>query len=69
MVNARDFESLVALFYLQDYSYKEIAAILGLPMGTVKSRLARGLERLHRRLEHRQVRPRQNPVSPEKDDL
>jgi len=40
----------VALFYLQDYSYKEIAEILGVPMGTVKSRLARGLDRLHQLL-------------------
>jgi RNA polymerase sigma-70 factor (ECF subfamily) len=40
----------VALFYLQDYSYKEIAETLGIPMGTVKSRLARGLAQLHQLL-------------------
>jgi RNA polymerase sigma-70 factor (ECF subfamily) len=37
----------VALFYLQDHSYLEIAEILEIPLGTVKSRLARGLTRLH----------------------
>jgi len=36
----------VALFYLQDYSYNEIAEILEVPLGTVKSRLARGIRRL-----------------------
>ena len=40
----------VALFYLQDYSYLEIAGILEVPIGTVKSRLARGLDRLHQLL-------------------
>jgi RNA polymerase sigma-70 factor (ECF subfamily) len=41
------FRAPVALFYLQDYSYQEIAEILEVPLGTVKSRLARGLHRLH----------------------
>ena len=41
------YQAPVALFYLQDYSYNEISEILGVPLGTVKSRLARGLGRLH----------------------
>jgi RNA polymerase sigma-70 factor, ECF subfamily len=36
----------VALFYLEDCSYQGIADILGVPIGTVKSRMARGLAQL-----------------------
>jgi RNA polymerase sigma factor (sigma-70 family) len=40
------YRSPVALFYLQDFSYNEIAEVLQVPLGTVKSRLSRGLAQL-----------------------
>jgi len=40
------FRAPVALFYLEDYSYAEIADVLRVPLGTVKSRIARGIAAL-----------------------
>jgi RNA polymerase sigma-70 factor (ECF subfamily) len=40
------YRSAVALYYLEDYSYQEIADVLEVPLGTVKSRIARGLSQL-----------------------
>jgi RNA polymerase sigma-70 factor (ECF subfamily) len=40
------YQAAVALFYLEDYSYKDIADILEIPLGTVQSRIARGIAQL-----------------------
>jgi len=42
------FRGPVALFYLEDYSYEEIGKILEVPLGTVKSRISRGIASLQR---------------------
>jgi RNA polymerase sigma-70 factor, ECF subfamily len=43
--------AVIVLFYLHELSLVETAAVLDIPVGTVKSRLAYGLESLRRRLE------------------
>ncbi len=40
------FRAPVALYYLEDCPYKEIASILNIPLGTVKSRISRGIAHL-----------------------
>ena len=53
------YQAAVALFYQEDYSYKEIAAILDVPLGTVKSRIARGIAQLREiMLSHETIPPR-----------
>jgi len=58
------YQAAVALFYLEDYSYGEIAGILEVPLGTVKSRIARGLAQL-KQLVLRSAAP---PTAPKRKD-
>jgi RNA polymerase sigma-70 factor (ECF subfamily) len=46
-----DLEETVSLHYFQELSLREIGAVLGIPAGTVKSRLNRALRRLRMLLE------------------
>jgi hypothetical protein len=42
------YRSAMTLFYAEDFSYKEMAEILGVPIGTAQSRVSRGVGRLQR---------------------
>lgn len=46
-----EFRIVVVLFYYNDLSLRDISGVLGIPVGTVKSRLNRGRELLREALE------------------
>ncbi|WP_341849384.1 RNA polymerase sigma factor [Pedosphaera parvula] len=43
---AEPYHAPLSLFYMEDCSYKEIAEILDVPLGTVQSRISRGMNQL-----------------------
>jgi RNA polymerase sigma-70 factor (ECF subfamily) len=45
-----DFRVPLVLYYIEDFSYKQIADLLAVPLGTVQSRIARAKVQLLRRL-------------------
>ena len=47
---AEEFRTVVVLKEFEDLPYEEIAAVVGVPVGTVRSRLSRGREQLRRAL-------------------
>ena len=47
------FREVIVMREIEDLSYKDIAAIAGIPAGTVMSRLSRGREMLRRAIEQR----------------
>ncbi len=40
------YRAALSLFYMEDYSYQEIADILEVPLGTIRSRISRGIAQL-----------------------
>ena len=54
------FRAPIALFYLEDFSYAQIAETLQTPLGTVKSRIARGIAQLRRILLYTHFDPEVN---------
>ena len=49
--------SVILLVSVEDLSYAEAASVLGIPVGTVMSRLARGRERLRQLTDESEARP------------
>ena len=45
-----DFRAPLVLYYMENFSYKQIADVLAVPLGTVQSRIARAKMQLLRRL-------------------
>ena len=65
------YQGAVALFYLEDCSYREIAEILEVAEGTVKSRIARGITQLRHLMgcsDSAQHGPAANPDNREETD-
>jgi len=44
------FRAACTMYLMEDFSYEEIAEMLGIPLGTVRSRLHRGRRMLQKRL-------------------
>jgi RNA polymerase sigma-70 factor, ECF subfamily len=47
-----DYRIVSALYFMEEFSYQEIAEMVGCPVGTVRSRLHRGRRMLQRGLWH-----------------
>jgi RNA polymerase sigma-70 factor (ECF subfamily) len=57
-----EFREAIVLRELEEMSYKEIAGIMGVPLGTVMSRLARGRKRLQEVLTRGKTREHEHEV-------
>ena len=52
------YHAALTLFYMEDCSYKEIAEILDIPLGTVQSRISRGMSQLQQLIRDEITEPR-----------
>jgi RNA polymerase sigma-70 factor, ECF subfamily len=55
--------SVLLLIAVEDFSYREAARILGVPIGTVMSRLSRGREHLRQYMNGDPIRARKRPMT------
>ncbi len=62
------FRMLVLLIDIEGFSYKETAEVLGLPLGTVISRLSRGRQRLRHLLREYAIQLGYLPVAPTSEE-
>jgi RNA polymerase sigma factor (sigma-70 family) len=61
-----DFRAAVVLCDIEGLSYEEVAATLGIKLGTVRSRIHRGRAQLREALAHRAPQPRPTAAAPER---
>jgi len=54
---------VLLLIAVEDFSYREAARVLGLPIGTVMSRLSRGREHLRQYMNGDHIRARQRAMT------
>lgn len=58
------YQSVLILHYMEDYSYHEISSTLGIPIGTVMSRLSRAKQHLKKALLKRELQEKFRRIRP-----